>query len=401
MNKRETSIAYVVGIMFLLVYKFRVGIYDWTILAAVIAGYFALFDERILIERRVVYAFLGVGVLYVYIIISTFIQIPDSSFYALKYSRVFLSLISTYIILYKLVNIYRISTLEYCLALVLLAHPLFMVIQASIPEIKYFWMELYWFTGHYHEHRVVGILNGHTSAGDFLGIISAYFAYITVKYKSKLFLIVFIGIAPLFLISSLTGGIIYLISFSYLFYSLTKNKNYEYMKYLVCMCFGVLGGSILLISVFPSAAQSLGISGGIRRITVIFVEDQTARDDPRGSFESLLRTSYPPSSRQDFIFGNLEPSATKAATTHTDSGLFASWHTLGIIGLSILLFSKILFAYVSKSLFIWVLTLLFIIVFIKNDISYSRIFFDYYIVAFLLVLFQQLRQEGTHSAINT
>jgi hypothetical protein len=393
-REQPLSYLFLFIVMFLLIYKFRFGIYDWTLLVASIAGLILIVDQKLIIEKKIMMGYIAVGTMYVYVLISAIIQRPASIFYVLKYSRVVLSLVGTYVVLRKIASRYEIPTLEYCLGLVLLAHPLFMIAQAAIPELQSWWMNTYGFTGFYHSHRVVGFQNGHSSAGNFLGIISVYFAYISNKYESEFFLLVFVSITPLFLISSLTGGIVHVIATLYFFYSLVASRKYKYIKYMVLVGSVVLIGFAFSLTFLPNISQLLGLDDGLQRITVLFIEEQTIRDDPSESFEALLETFYLPSDTFNLIFGNLELSKTEAATTNTDSGLFASWHAFGVIGLSILLVSKLLFAYVANSRFIWTLSIIYLIVVVKNDITYSRIFFDYYFVAFLLVTFQQLRQEG-------
>lgn len=377
-------------ILFLLIFKLKIYLIDFSLIVFIISLIVLLKRKfKYNIEKRLMIIFFSILLIYIYSLIITLLSPHNNIFYILKYSRVLVTLFSNYIIIKYLASKYNFKELLVGIGNVLAFHLLIMWLQVFLPGFKNMLQKYLFSAGRDNWYRVTGLMNGTSSAGIFLGISAVIFMYIYLVYKKKKFLYFYILSLPMFPLSAITGLILALVGGFLL--NINKLVKFKFIFKLVLFI-------LIFIMIFYSTYKldieifdRYGITKAQDRIMLLFYDDVNVQHGNIINSVNMLLKSYSfPDMNLNFIFGNIQPSKSKFATTYSDAGIIANFHAYGLFGLSVLLISLGLHAYLSKNRLIYILTLVYLIAFFKNDLLYGRIVYDLFInVVIIIIIFQE------------
>ena len=374
-------------IFFILIWSLKIWFIDFTVLIIIFGMFLLLTSSEIRINKKINLLFFCIYFLLIYSLILIVFKTEGetSFFYPIKYLRVLISYFFIYAIIYyffnenKIFDQGQVRKVIFALGYVLLLQPIFMVLQLVSLDFYYFMLGFMPTTGAFNGFRARGLMTGTSSGGQFLGYISIYFAFIAVKYNSKFFLLIFIGLLPLFPLSAIAGLVPYLFAFLYLIIYRFNLKRLVFILFLIFT---------FLVAVFTIFNQSENFQKGFTRILILIGDDEQhlSKSHPINSFNSLIRSIDLPDDGFQLLFGNAQPSKSTHATTNTDSGYFTNIHAFGLLGTLFLLFTISLFYFLTKSNFFLIFLVSYLIVFFKNDMSFGRIVFNYVFVIFSLFI---------------
>lgn len=356
---------------------------DFTLIVSFVSIAILAINNKIKLKKEIGVIACLLFLIWIYTIVSSFLQVEDDIYYLQKYTRCIVSFFATYIITQSLVKRYAHKDIELTIGYVLALNLTIMWLQVFSPELKASMQAILFEAGRNNWYRVTGLLNGTSSAGIFLGLSSIYFIYLYDNHKNKFFLLSYLFSIPMFPLSGMTGLIIS-----------TAGIAIIAGKRLLGLCFIVKTLTILsfvlvlFIVLFNTSSELLdkyGITLAQKRVMVLFDDDvDIQHGNPEKSVSALLRSYSLPKKENDILFGNLQPSKSDHATTSSDAGLITNIHAYGVVGLSLLIFTLSAHALMSRKKIIVALTIAYLIAFTKNDLLFGRIIYDLYILIFFV-----------------
>ena len=210
-------------LIFLSVFKLKIGLFDITYLILALSIFLILFKRfELKIDKKIILVLSSIILIQIYTLISTLISQHDNLFYVVKYTRVILSFLSTYIIFNYLLSKYSYKRLLKILGYVLITHILLMWLQVFFPTFKEYIQSYLFSAGRNNWYRVTGLLNGTSSAGIFLGLSSVILFYLFLEFRERKFLYAYLISIPLYPLSAVTG---FIISIAGIFYLLLKYRH--------------------------------------------------------------------------------------------------------------------------------------------------------------------------------
>ncbi|MEZ8356754.1 hypothetical protein AB6C56_13100 [Vibrio splendidus] len=377
------------------VFKIKFGMLDLTLLAFLITllyHYKVFGSNKLLYIKKKPLIFSGYTfVIYGYFFLVTFFSEALQFDEILKLIRFFLSFLSICWCVDIIVNKSRNPL--FIISRVISLHLILCLVQISFPPVNIFFQQHFLSVGNFHWYRVTGIMNGTSSAGLFLGLCSVFWFYIYQEYKSKFELALVLISVIVFPFTAMTGLAVFIVGI--ISYILVRKDFGLLLKFTA----GFLITSILFSSVYVFADRNnetlnrVGVIEVLYRIDALLGKDSSTRADPRRSAEKLADTYRLPDDGTQIIFGNGYPSKHHLATTTSDAGVVGSIHTYGIIGLILLLISLVLPSIQFLSPLSLGLMSSYLVIFLKNDLTYSRIVFDFYLISIMTLYFYQRKSK--------
>lgn len=380
-------------LIFFSVFKVQIGIFDFTIFSIALATFLVLIKSvRIEVNKHILLIFSSIYLIQLITLFLTLFSESSNLFFALKYSRLMLSFVATYIIYLFISHRYEYKKVVMQLGYVLVFHMILMWLQVFFPSFKEIVQDLFFSAGRDNWYRVTGLMNGTSSAGIFLGLSSIVILYLYLKYKEKKFLVFFIACLPLYPLSAITGLIISLIGSGLLLYVFKAIKLGNIIKVGLAMA--------LLIYVFIASfyadiefLDDNGITSAQSRIMLLFDDEVSIQHGNVIESTNTLTSTYElPENNHQFLFGNIQPSKSEFATTNSDAGIITNFHAYGLIGSVLLLFTLLLHALIAKNSLISILTLCYLVAYTKNDLLFGRIIYDLYLSLVLITIMYKGRK---------
>ncbi|TMP02599.1 hypothetical protein CWC11_17480 [Pseudoalteromonas sp. S3178] len=187
----------------------------------------------------------------------------------------------------------------------------------------------------------------------------------------------------------MTGLIVFIVgSIGYLIAKKDWNLISRFIVYLIII-FTFLGSLYTFADRNNSTLNKVGAVEVFSRIDALLGKESDTRADPRRSVEKLADTYKFPDDGIQTIVGNGFPSKHLLATTTSDAGVVGNIHTYGVLGLSLVILSIALPSILLRTSLSIGLCLAYFVIFLKNDLAYSRIVFDFYLIVLATVFFKK------------